>query len=97
MTFTSQLRLCRACIIIGSLFCIVAMLEVGTGLAGLFRSLGETEAEAVHEPAAVGAIVGEMIIVVIVRLWPLPLALIFLIPSLVWRHRLRRTGNVPLR
>jgi hypothetical protein len=89
MTLDSQQRLCRAGIVIGALFCVAAVLEVGVGLMGLFSSFANVEPEALEEPEDVSQIVAEALIVVVVRLWPLPPGLLFLVPSLIWRHRLR--------
>lgn len=92
MTLASQQRLCRAGVIIGVLFCVAAVLEVGIGLLGLFTSFVQAGDEAMEDPEGISAVVAEALITTIVRLWPLPLAVLFLVPSLIWRHRLRRSG-----
>ncbi|RBP42568.1 hypothetical protein DES53_106277 [Roseimicrobium gellanilyticum] len=90
MTLDSQHRLCRAGIIIGVLFCVAAVLEVGIGVVGYIRNLTDATGEFLQEPADVGRFAGEFIVTTITRLWPLPFAVLFLVPSLIWRHRLNR-------
>jgi hypothetical protein len=90
MTLDSQQRLCRAGIIIGALFCVAAVFEVTIGLMGLFTSFTTAGDEDLQDPEGISAVVAEVIITMIVRLWPLPIAVLFLVPSLIWRHRLRR-------
>lgn len=90
MTPASQQRLCRFGIIIGLLFCLAAVFEVGIGLTGLFTTFAKAGDVARQNPEGSGAVVAEVIITTIVRLWPLPFAVLFLVPSLIWRRRLRR-------
>jgi hypothetical protein len=93
MTLASKHRICRAGIIIGALLCVAAFFEVSIGLMGLFSDFGEADREALKDPQVAGAVAGEVMITVIVRLWPLPPGLLFLVPSLIWRQRLRRAGR----
>lgn len=96
MTLASQHRLCRAGIVIGVLFCVAAVFEVTIGLCGMFQHLDEMRGAALQDSTTLGHVVGEALIVTVVRLWPLPLGLLALLPSLVWRHRLRRRMAVAL-
>ena len=90
MTQASQHRLSRAGILIGALLCIAGILEMTIVLPSLFRQLGGMPEEELQDPTRLGHVVGETLIVAVVRFWPLPLGLLALLPALVWRHRLRR-------
>jgi hypothetical protein len=90
MTLDSQLRLCRAGMIIGVLLCVAAVLEVSVGLLGLFSDFDAADREALKDPQTAGRFAGEVLITIVVRLWPLLPGLIFLVPSLIWHRRLRR-------
>jgi hypothetical protein len=96
MTLASQHRLCRDGIVIGVLFCVAAVFEVTIGLMGMFRDLDGMSGEDLQDPAGLGQVVAEALIVIIVRLWPLPLGLLALLPSFVWRHRLRRRRDAAI-
>ncbi|QIF05010.1 hypothetical protein [Roseimicrobium sp. ORNL1] len=96
MTLASQLRLCRAGIVIGVLFCVAAVFEVTIGLLGMFRDFDGMSGEELQDPSGLSQVVGEALIVIVVRLWPLPLGLLALLPSLIWRHRLRRRMDAAL-
>jgi hypothetical protein len=90
MTLASQHRLSRAGIVIGVLLCVAGILEMTLVLPSLVRQLGGMPEEELQDPTRLGHVVGEMLIVAVVRFWPLPLGLLALLPSLVWRHRLCR-------
>lgn len=96
MTLDSQHRLCRASILIGALLCAAGILEMVTVLPPVLRRLGAMSAEDLQDPTSLSQVVGETLITFVVRLWPLPLGLFALLPSLVWRHRLRRRMDAAL-
>jgi hypothetical protein len=45
MTLDSQLRLCRAGMIIGAFLCVAAVLQVSVGLLGLFSDFDAADRE----------------------------------------------------
>lgn len=90
MTLASQHRLCRAGIVFGVLFCVAAVFEVTIGVYGMFRHFDGMTEEDLQDPSGLSQVVAEALIVIVVRLWPLPLGLLALLPSLVLRHRVRR-------
>jgi hypothetical protein len=96
MTLVSQHRLCRAGILIGVLLCIAGVFEMAIVLPTLFREIGGMSEEELQDPTGLGHLVGEVLIVIVVRLWPLPLGLLALLPSLIWRHRLCRLMDAAL-